>query len=271
MRYFYQDWSAIKGKLKGKFLFLFLDYDGTLAPIVKTPEVATISKETKLLLFELSENPCCKIAVISGRSLEDIKKKLGLNNIIYSGNHGLEIQGPQIRFVTQISESYKKTLEQIMKDLNKKISPFKGAFIEDKGFSLALHFRLVKSKFVHLVKTAFHETVILHLVKNKIKIRAGKKILEVRPILEWDKGKVVLWLLARQKFIRSGCEVFPIYIGDDSTDEDAFKALKHIGITIFVGNPKPSHAQYYLEDTNEVKEFLKRIIIMQRENICQSK
>jgi len=130
----------------------------------------------------------------------------------------------------------------------------------------------VDKKNIPQVKTIFHETVILYLVRNKIKIKTGKMVLEVRPPSEWDKGKIVLWLLVRQKFALKDKSFVPIYIGDDKTDEDAFKVLKNNGITIFVGKPKPSYAQYYLKDTNEVKEFLKRILLMQPDkNICQSK
>jgi trehalose-phosphatase len=106
--------------------------------------------------------------------------------------------------------------------------------------------------------------VIRYLAGARIKIREGKKVLEVRPPLEWDKGKVVLWLLSRQKFAKCGSEVLPVYIGDDLTDEDAFKALKRIGTNIFVGNPaKSSNAKYYLEDVDEVARLLKNILEIQ--------
>jgi trehalose-phosphatase len=89
-------------------------------------------------------------------------------------------------------------------------------------------------------------------------------VLEVRPPVDWDKGKVVMWLLARQQFASEGKQVLPVYIGDDLTDEDAFKAIKNKGITIFVGEPKVSHAQYYLKNVNEVAEFIKVILKMQK-------
>jgi len=271
MQYVFRSWDTLKEKLKGKYLFIFLDYDGTLTPIVKTPERAILSEETRGILKALSGNPCCKIAIISGRSLADVKNKLALKDVIYSGNHGLEIEGPKIRYITPVSVGYRKILDQIKDELGKKIVPFKGAFIEDKGLSLTLHFRLVNPSQVPMLKTAFHEAVILHLVANKIKVKAGKEVLEVRPILEWDKGKVVLWLLARQRFAKVGAEVLPVYIGDDLTDEDAFKALEHLGITIFVGKPKPSHAHYYLRDPDEVKELLRMIIKLQEETSqCQN-
>lgn len=272
MRNIFYYWDELEKKLSNKYIMLFLDYDGTLTPIVSTPDKAFISQEVKDLLNKLSKSPMCKLAIISGRALKDIKNIIGLKGIIYSGNHGLEIEGPKIKFEPLVSLRYKAILEQIKNDLNKRLSSINGAFVEDKGLSLSLHYRLVDKKNIPQVKTIFHETIILYLVRNKIKIKTGKMVLEMRPPSEWDKGKIVLWLLVRQKFALKDKDVVPIYIGDDTTDEDAFKVLKNNGITIFVGKPKPSYAQYYLKDTNEVKEFLKRILLMQPDkNICQSK
>ncbi|MGE5197395.1 MAG: trehalose-phosphatase, partial [Deltaproteobacteria bacterium] len=140
-----------------------------------------------------------------------------------------------------------------------KITSISGAFMEDKGLSLSLHYRLADKKQIPLVKTIFHETVIVPLVRDKIAIRSGKMVLEVRPPVAWDKGRVVLWLLARQRFAVKDSEVLPVYIGDDVSDEDAFKALENKGLTVFVGAPKASSARYYLKDSGEVVEFLRRL------------
>lgn len=267
MYYLFTKWSNLRNKLKDKFIFLFLDYDGTLAPIAEIPNKAVIPKETKEILEELSSKPNCKLAIISGRSLKDIKDKIELKDIIYAGNHGLELEGPKIKFKSPVPIAYRKILDKIKADLNKKLSLIKGAFIEDKGLSLALHYRLVDKKQTREVKTVFHESVIVSLIKNRIKVKSGKMVLEVRPPIEWDKGKVVLWLLARQRFISKSHDVFPIYIGDDLSDEDVFKVLKNMGLTIFVGKPKVSYANYYLRDTQQVAKFLKQISGLQRYGI----
>jgi trehalose-phosphatase len=272
MKNLFRHWDNLKKELSDKYIMLFLDYDGTLTPIVSMPDKAFISQEVKELLNKLSKSPKCKLAIISGRALKDIKNIIGLKGNIYSGNHGLEIEGPKIKFEPLVSLRYKAILEQIKNGLNKKLSFINGAFVEDKGLSLSLHYRLVDKEDIPQVKTIFHETIILYLVRNKIKIKTGKMVLEVRPPSEWDKGKIVLWLLARQKFAVKDKNFVPIYIGDDKTDEDAFKVLKNKGITVFVGEPKSSYAQYYLGDSNEVKEFLKRILVMQTDkSICQGK
>lgn len=262
MIYFFAKWNELKDKLKNMLLFIFLDFDGTLAPIADTPAKAAMPEGTRNILKSLSKKSSCKIAIISGRALEDIKRKFtGLKGIIYSGNHGLEIDGPKITFSPLVSRRYKMAIKVIKETLQRKLHLVKGVILEDKVISLGLHYRLVDDKQVSLVKTIFHETVIRYLAGSRIRIREGKKVLEVRPPLEWDKGKVVLWLLSRQEFAKHGKEVLPVYIGDDLTDEDAFKALKRRGITIFVGNPdKPSNAKYYLKDTFEVTRLLENIL-----------
>ncbi len=264
MIYLFSEWNKFKKRLKNTFVYLFLDYDGTLAPIAESPIKAIISEDTKELLRRLSQNPRCKIAIISGRALENVRNLVGVRGIVYIGNHGLEIEGPKLKFKSVVPAGFKEMLKKIKNDLNKKLSSVKGIFFEDKGYVLSLHYRLVDEKEVPSIQTIFHETVITYLVGNKIKISNGKKVLEIRPPLDWDKGKAALWLLARQKFVLKGKEIFPIYVGDDLTDEDAFKALKNKGATVFVGVPKKSEAKYYLRNPKEVKVFLKKILELQK-------
>lgn len=259
MKYIFDEWNEMERKLKGKNIFLFLDYDGTLTPIVEHPEEATLSFETKELLNKLAKSPKCKLAIVSGRALRDVKNMVGLNEVIYVGNHGLEIEGPKIKFESPVSSEFKNTLQKIKEDLEKKLAGISGVMIEDKGLTLSLHYRLVKKEDHLIIKNIFNYTVQPYLVKKKIKIKPGKKVLEIRPPIEWDKGKVVLWLIARWKFSLGDKDIAPVYIGDDITDEDAFKALRNKGITIFVGRQSKSYAKYYLKDTDEVGEFLSRI------------
>ena len=260
MKYLFKNWQRLKKKLIDKHVFLFLDYDGTLAPIAKSPDRAVISYKTKNLLKKLSAKPNYKLAIISGRGLKDIKRMVGLKNVIYAGNHGFEIEGPKIKFSNPVSSDYKIGLKKIKKDLKKKLSSVKGILLEDKGFSLALHYRLVKKELIPRVKTIFQETITHHLVKNKIRVKPGKMVLEIRIAVDWDKGKVVLWLLAREKFSHKNKKSFiPIYIGDDLTDENAFNALKNKGLTVVVSKATDSSAQFYLKNAKEVSKFLKYI------------
>lgn len=263
IKHLFDTWDTIKNDLNNRYICLFIDYDGTLTPIVETPDKAVVAQETKDLLNRLSKAPYCRVAIISGRALKDLKSIVGLRDIIYVGNHGLEIEGPKIKFESPVALRYKRVIEHIKDDLQLKLSTTKGAFIEDKGLSLSVHYRLVDEKNIQGFLSIFNEITDPYIVRDKIKISSGKKVYEIRPPVIWDKGRVVLWLLARQQFLLGENKIFPVYIGDDVTDEEAFKVLRNKGISIFVGEPKKSNAQYYLKNTQEVKDFLSRIAQLQ--------
>lgn len=260
MEYLFRSLRDVKRELLNKFLFLFLDYDGTLTALADSPAQAILSSETKELLKKLRDAARCKIAITSGRKLEDIKKRIGLKGLIYIGNHGLEIEGPKVSFKSPLSLHYIEILQKIKKDLAGRISSIKGAFIEDKGLALALHYRLVDKKDIPRLKTFFRQAMITYLVKDKIHLKTAKAAFEIRPPAHWDKGKVALWLLARQHFmLKEKINVLPLYIGDDVTDEDAFRVLQNKGITIRVGEAKDSYAKYYVKDTHEVFRLLEEL------------
>lgn len=260
--YLFSSWEGVKKSTNKKFIYLFLDYDGTLSPIAQAPDKAVMSDRTKDLLYKLSKRPNCKIAIVSGRALNDISRRVGLKNIVYVGNHGFEIKGPKIKFKVPVSSKYRRAIEDIKSRLEKNLLPFKGVSIEDKGFCLAVHYRLADEKDVPAIESEFYVSTFLDEFRNNIQVRSGKMLREIRPPMLWDKGVAVLWLLARQSsLIRDKkMEVLPVYIGDDVTDEDAFQALRNRGLTIFVGKPKSTKARFYVKNTAEVIRFLETIL-----------
>jgi len=260
MDYLFAQFSKIEELLHNKFVLLLLDYDGTLTPIAETPKKALISKDAKEVLQKLSRRPYCKLGIISGRSLNDLKNIIGIKGIIYAGNHGLEIEGPKIKFESRVFPRLKSIIRNISDDIQKRISGIKGALIEDKGLTLSIHYRLVGKENFPALGKIITEVTNPYTVRDKIRVDSGKKVYEIKPPVKWDKGKVALWLLARQQFALGEKIVFPIYIGDDVTDEDAFKALKRKGLTVFVGKPGNSKADYYLKNTGEVVRFLRLIL-----------
>ena len=112
---------------------------------------------------------------------------------------------------------------------------------------------------VEYMRKIIGEVIRPFLARNKIKLSNGKKVIEIKPQIAWNKGRAVAWLLAREAD-RGGQPIMPVYLGDDATDEDAFGILKNKGLTIYIGNPKDSQAKYYLKDTREVFRFLKNIL-----------
>ncbi|MFA6349818.1 MAG: trehalose-phosphatase [Candidatus Omnitrophota bacterium] len=259
MKHLFSGFDKIKKLLENKFILLLLDYDGTLTPIAQTPKNALIPGATKELLRRLSGIRYCRLCIISGRSLKGIKKAVGIKGAIYSGNHGLEIEGPRIKFRAPVPSASKPVIRKIYKDLAGRLSGIKGVLIEDKGLTISVHYRLVAKKDQREFLSIFFKITAPYAARDKIRVDPGKKVYEIKPPVRWDKGKASLWLLARERWILRGKKVLPVYIGDDSTDEDAFRALKGKGLTIFVGKSLRSGADYYLKDTWEVIKFLRLI------------
>jgi len=260
MRYLFAHWRNFEQAIAEKCVLLFLDYDGTLTAIAESPNKALLPKQTRTLLRRLSASSRCKLVIMSGRALRDIKERVGLTNIIYSGNHGLQMWGPGVQPHPPVSPAYKAVLKQIRTRLRKRLSLLKGVLIEDKELSIGLHYRQVNNAQISFVKTAFHQIAGPFLTSNRIKVTAGKKVLEIMPSGQWNKGKGVLWLLRTCRAARHFQSIVPVYVGDDITDEDAFKALKDTGPTVFVGPVKKSYADYYSKSTAEVFQFLERLI-----------
>jgi trehalose-phosphatase len=269
MKYLFDCWEKFAFGLRGRKLFLFLDYDGTLAPLEPRPNNAMITDETRSVLAGLSRAPAILLAVVSGRKLDDVKGKVGLDRIIYSGNHGLELSSPKVKFDQLATPGYRTILRKIRDALSSSLARIPGVVVEDKDITLSVHYRMAAPSDIPQVKTIFHEATILDLIRNKIKVKEQKMVLEVWPPVNWDKGKIVNWLLARQELAGDPDGRLPVYVGDDMTDEDAFRALKRRGVTIFVGGGQGrSEAEYYLKDQKEVAELLKLLLELQeRRNI----
>jgi trehalose 6-phosphate phosphatase len=253
-------WDGIAQAWMDKSIILFLDYDGTLTPIAQSPSQAVLSEENKELIERLVKIPFFQVVIISGRSLADIKQMVGLEGILYIGNHGWEIDGSSMHFESLISVQVSSVMKRIKYELITQLSDIPGAYVEDKGVTLSVHYRLVGRDKEFLVRRIFEHICLPYSRQNMIKVNSGKKVLELRPPVEWDKGKAVSWLLRKQEILKGKGNVLPVYIGDDSTDEDAFRALKNKGISVFVGNSKHSAAQYSLAGTQEVTDLLKNMV-----------
>lgn len=249
MKYLFDKLNEIKARLGDK-LFLLLDYDGTLTPIVKKPEFAVLHKPMKASLTKL----CTKhpVAIISGRALEDVKKLVGIKDIYYAGNHGFEISNDK-SFVLPKALATKPLIGKLCSELEAQLR-VKGALVENKGLTASLHFRLVAQKDLPKLRKIFSRVAEPWIQAGKIRITLGKKVFELRPNLDWDKGKAVEWVIKVMK----KQEFLPIYVGDDLTDEDAFLALRKNGVTVLVTErAKRSYAKYWVKNVNEVAKFLK--------------
>jgi len=253
-----ESWDVLEGDLAERFLYLFLDYDGTLSPIVRDPGRALLSLRMRGRLEALSKAGRCRIAVISGRSLEDIRKRVGIAGITYGGNHGLEVEGPEGDLRYPVPEKAMHALDAVRRTVARGLSPIPGAFLEEKGMTLTIHLRKVKRGELLLAAHAVSEATRSYRMRREIAVSPGKEAFEIRPSVAWAKGKTVLWLLEKST-VAGGEPPWPLYVGDDRMDEDAFRAIRERGVTVYVGAPGKTDAQYYLRNVGEVGAFLGRL------------
>ncbi|KPK55395.1 MAG: hypothetical protein AMS21_13670 [Gemmatimonas sp. SG8_38_2] len=245
-----ESWDEIAGRLMNNIPAMFLDYDGTLTPIVSQPEDALLSEDMRDVLEELSG--LCTVAVVSGRDRLDVQPLVGLDGLVFAGSHGFDIAGPGLRMEHEGGTHCLPELEAAERELHERLDIVPGARVERKRFAIANHYRNVADKDVPIVEDAVREVLSLH---PQLRMSGGKKVFELRPDIDWDKGRAVLWLLDALKL--DDVAVLPFYIGDDVTDEDAFAALGERGVGILVGNPPyRTQASYGLKDTAEVGRFL---------------
>lgn len=231
-----------------KQLWLGLDFDGTLTPIVATPDGAVLDADAGTTLAALCGQDCIDVAIISGRALSDIRSKVALDGITYAGNHGMEISGAGIEFEDSEAHALRPRMDEIETGLRRRLTAISGTFVEHKGLSLSVHYRLAGPIDAGLAAACVHASVAND---PDFRVRAGAKVLEILPVKSGDKGSAIRTLLK----MRASRNALPIYIGDDLTDEDAFRAIPN-GITIRVGANRATSARYYVASQPEVHKFL---------------
>jgi trehalose 6-phosphate phosphatase len=230
-------------------VLLFLDFDGTLTPIVEVPDQAAMPADTRTLLHRLSQTSWCSVVIVSGRALDDIRERVGLANLTYAGNHGLEICGNGLRFVEPESVRRIKMLDELSRRLRERLHNMPGVEIENKVLSASVHFRRARRDCLGEIRKAVYAEVASS--GAPFRVSQGLQLLEIRPRVDWNKGSAVRWI----QEAKGMANTLSFYLGDDSTDEDAFQALPD-SITVRVGQVKGTAARFYLEGQSGVKHFL---------------
>ncbi|KAJ8919101.1 hypothetical protein NQ315_012086 [Exocentrus adspersus] len=235
-------------------LAVLLDYDGTLTPIVAHPDLAKIPEETKSVLQRLSKINGVFLAIISGRNVNNVKEMVGIGNITYAGNHGLEVLYPDGNlYIHQLPTEFDQAVTNLIKKLEEKVVK-NGAWIENKGASLTFHFRAVPENLRHEIEETAHKII----EDAGFKVGKAHCALEARPTVDWNKGKVALLILNKNYGEDWSRKVKVIFVGDDTTDEDAMKALKGSAATFRVAASSniTTHAEKLLSSTEAVYEML---------------
>lgn len=242
------------GALGGRSPVVFTDYDGVLSPIMPTPDQAVMSESMRAAVEAAAE--ATTLAVVSGRDLADVRAKVDVPGIYYAGSHGFDILDPAgdpaggdlvDRF-----ERYLDPLAAASDEVEARLRSVAGTMVERKRFATAIHYRNAGRPDVPLVEATVREVAQSY---PALEVTTGKEIFEFRPDFDWDKGKALEWLVDE-----IGIDVssqVPLYLGDDTTDEDAFRAIRTYGVGIVVGTDgPPTHASFCLADTGEVERFL---------------
>lgn len=249
--------SEIRTRLAGQRLVVFLDYDGTLTPIVDNPDAADLDPAMRDSVAGLARK--LPVAIVSGRGLADLRSRVDLDEVFLAGSHGFEIAGPAgWRETLEKGVDLLPDLDRAERALGDRLDAIDGAVVERKRFSISVHFRRVAAEAVAGVEEAVDEVLA---GEPRLGKGTGKKVFQVQPRIDWNKGRAVQWILERLGLEPSG--VMPLYIGDDITDEDAFRALSGRGLGIVVRDKedRPTAADYGLADPAAVGWFLRALTV----------
>ncbi len=236
---------------------VFYDFDGTLSDIVDDPDAARPVAGAVEALRKLAA--LCPVAVLSGRDLADVTRRLGVPGIWYAGSHGFELTAPDgTHHQNEDAGAAIPVLEQAAGELRDKLGSIPGIVVEHKRFGVAVHYRNAARDRVGAVTAAVHAAGR----RDALRVTTGREVIELRPDLDWDKGKTLRWVMDHLHAAESG-PLVPIYVGDDITDEDAFDAVREDGVPILVRHnedgDRATAALFALDSPARVAEFTDRL------------
>jgi trehalose 6-phosphate phosphatase len=237
---------------------VFFDFDGTLSEIVNDPDSARLADGAADALTSLSAQ--CPVAILSGRDLADVRQRIGLPGLWYAGSHGFELTGPDGKHHqnTEAAASI-PVLAAAAAELAAQLGDIPGVAVEHKRFGVAVHFRNAARDRVGQVAAAVRSAG----QRTGLRVTTGREVIELRPDVDWDKGKTLRWVLDYVRDDEGSNSLRPIYLGDDITDEDAFDAVADDGVAILVRHSddgdRATAAHYALDDPDRVREFTERL------------
>jgi trehalose 6-phosphate phosphatase len=231
-------------------LFVALDFDGTLAAIEPDPDEAGIPDATREAIVRLAAEPNVEVAVVSGRELADVRERVGVPELSYAGNHGLEMHTDEY-VVHPEARRAEETVAEVCDLLEDRLADVEGVIVENKGVTATVHYRLVADEEVPGVEDAVEALVG---ASDDLRLTTGKNVLELRPAVEWDKGEAVRQLT--DELVPDDETWLPVYVGDDTTDEAAFAVLEEHGVAVKVGADPDTRAAYRVADPDAVRTVL---------------
>jgi len=259
-RHALREWALIERRVARHpraSLLVLADYDGTLTRIRRRPELARLDARTRAALRRLASRPGVRVGVVSGRALATVRRLARVPELIYVGNHGLEAAGLGVAFVHPAAVRARPHLARLARQLERRLRDVPGAWVENKRLSLSLHWRQVPARSTERFRRLAHDTLRPWVRQGVVRVSEGKRVIEARPPVAWNKGHAVAWLARRLRV--AGARV--IYVGDDRTDEDAFRAVNRLqGVSIHVGAASASSAaRWRLDRPAQTRALLERL------------
>lgn len=253
--------DALKTRLDGRRPAVFLDYDGVLTPIVARPEDAVWSDSMRRTVLALADR--CPVCIVTGRDRKVVQKLMGVDALHVAGSHGFDIWSPEEgQIVHETLGDFTDLISDTTDTLRARLGDLEGVSIEPKRASVAVHYRQAEPE----IRARVHDIVqaVLDADREHLTVVPGKMVYEFTPAIDWNKGKAVLHLIDVLG-LRSD-DIVPIYLGDDITDENAFRALRGRGIGILVGSAddpemagRTTSADFALESVDDVERFLSTV------------
>jgi len=244
--------------IAAKRVWLFLDYDGTLAEFAPTPDRVLPDPDVIDLMTQLSRLESVRVAVISGRPLVQIQHLVPGFMLVLAGTYGIELQMPDGTIIHRARYSaVRPTLEQLKARWQALVARQQGFFVEDKGWSLALHARFAEEAAADQILAAARSAAIESITSDRFRLLNGHRFFEVAPSLA-HKGRTVEHLLYQLAWP----DALPVYIGDDDKDEEAFAAIKarHGLALVVAAQPRPTLADCRLDSPASVRRWLSEIV-----------
>jgi trehalose 6-phosphate phosphatase len=242
----------------GRHPAVFFDFDGTLSDIVENPDSAQLVEGAAEALTSLTVQ--CPVAILSGRDLADVRQRIGLPGIWYAGSHGFELTGPDgAHHENAEAAASIPMLEEAAVELADQLGHIPGVVVEHKRFGVAVHYRKAARDRVGEVAAAVRSAG----QRTALRVTTGREVIELRPDVDWDKGKTLRWVLDHIRHDEQPGPLFPIYLGDDITDEDAFDAVHDDGVAIVVRHTedgdRATAANYALDNPEQVRGFTEQL------------
>jgi trehalose-phosphatase len=232
---------ALSGLAAPDERFLFFDYDGTLSPIASRAAVAFTQPGALEELETLAQRPATRVGIVTGRPLEEIRSRIPSRSFFFAALHGLVIEGPDVSMVFPEAARLKPVIRKAVSELESELEGLEGVYIEDKGLTAAVHYRQANDD---ASKKAANESRRIASAHEGIRTLPGKEVVELRPDVDWDKGSAIEWILEQTAGSDWEERVGVLYVGDDQTDEDAFRRLGSRAVTVRVGDSGATHAKY---------------------------